>query len=99
MLKKAVDILPFEELGRMLPFQTRIVSGATLNHIQSRHAYDIETRGRYSYMAGYVVRENDTLCRRSDAAGRLVYGYKQSENCPGCTAIAQGLIRRDIENA
>ena len=100
MLKRAVDILPFEELSRLLPFQTRIVSGSTLNHLQSRHAFDIETRGRYSYMAGYVIRENDTLCRRSDAAGYLTHGYRlHTENCPGCTAIAQGLIKRDIENA
>jgi len=95
LLKVAAATIQFEDLGRYLPFQTRVVSGDTFNHIQSRTAYDIETFGRYDI---YVVEENDTLCRR---AGKLssTRGGVNDENCPGCLAIAQGIIKRDIESA
>ena len=100
ILKIATDLIPFEELSRYLPFQTRVVSGYTFNHIQSLTAYDIETTGKLCYAGrySYTVSEGDTLCRRS---APLLYDDVgvQDEDCPGCLAIAQGLIRRDIELA
>jgi hypothetical protein len=106
LLEVAASTVAFEDLSRYLPFQTRIVSGETYNHIQSRHAYDIKTygNGQFSFIEQrtlypeYTVEENDTLCRRS---GRLVStkGGVNDENCPGCLSIAQGIIKRDIENA
>lgn len=105
LLKVAASTIAFEDLGRYLPFQTRIVSGSNFNHIQSRHAYDVKTYGKaivstspWSSRPEYTVEENDTLCRR---AGKLVStrGGVNDENCPGCTAIAQGIIKRDIESA
>lgn len=95
LLKVAASTIAFEDLGRYLPFQTRIVSGETFNHIQSRTAYDIVTRGRYTE---YTVEEFETLCRRTGPITHFSGGV-QDENCPGCTAIAQGIIKRDIENA
>ena len=108
LLKVEAATIAFEDLGRYLPFQTRIVSGSNYNHIQSRHAYDIKTYGKpspcYRFTGNtliypeYTVSEGDTLCRR---AGRILFerGGVMDENCPGCTAIAQGIIKRDIENA
>jgi hypothetical protein len=104
LLKKAVGTVCFEDLSRYLPFQTRIVSGSTFNHIQSLTVYDIKTygrplTGRYEYLSTeYTVSEGDTLCRK---IGRIMFerGGVHDENCPGCLAIAQGIIRRDIENA
>jgi hypothetical protein len=105
LLKDSTREIPFEKLSRFLPFQTRIVSGSNFNHIQSLTIYDIKTYGkppiRYGlegYPPEYTVSEGDTLCRRS---GRLVStrGGVNDENCPGCLAIAQGIIKRDIENA
>lgn len=105
-LKAAAGAIQFEDLPRYLPFQTRIVSGTNLNHIQSLHVYDITTYGKpqYSYIEQktlypqYTVEEGDTLCRRF---GRLIStkGGVNDENCQGCHAIAAGLIKRDIENA
>ena len=101
LLKVAASTISFEDLSRYLPFQTRIVSGENFNHIQSRHAYDIGTY-RKSQKLGrtfeYTVSEGDTLCRRGGSL-RSTRGGVNDENCPGCTAIAQGIIKRDIENA
>ena len=90
LLKKMAEMIPFNDLSRYLPFQTRIVSGNTFNHIQSQTAYDITTYGKREaddsprYTSVYTVSEGDTLCRRD---GGFVYDrgvmYK---NCPGCTA-------------
>jgi hypothetical protein len=105
LLKIVTASIQFEDLSRYLPFQTRIVSGETFNHIQSQTAYDVKTYGkpfstlRYgATYPEYTVSEGDTLCRR---AGRTLFtrGGVMDENCPGCTAIAQGIIKRDIENA
>ena len=101
ILKLAVATVAFEDLGKYLPFQTRIISGETFNHIQSLHAYDVKTYGKViGYASGrytpeYTVSEGDTLCRRSGRSWR----WRMDENCPGCLAIAQGIIKRDIENA
>jgi hypothetical protein len=107
ILKTAVSTIEFEDLSRYLPFQTRVVSGSTYNHIQSQTAYDITTYGRpwarngltpYPLFREYTISEGDTLCRRN---GRLLFvrAGVMDQNCPGCEAIAQGLIKRDIENA
>lgn len=108
-LKAAVATIRFEDLARYLPFQTRYVSGDTFNHIQSQHVYDIKTYGKpvpkyvetYLYIGvyapEYTVEEGDTLCRR-DGRIRVVEGVMK-ENCPGCEAIARGIIKRDIEQA
>lgn len=95
-LRAAIGMISFENLGRYLPFQTQIVSGRNYNHIQSLYAFDIETRGKNGET--YIVSEGDTLCRRS---GYLYVsgGLLRDEDCPGCLAIAHGLITRDIENA
>jgi hypothetical protein len=102
LLKVAASTIAFEDLGRYLPFQTRIVGGETFNHIQSQHAYDVKTYGKSGLnpLYGryeYTVSESDTLCRRT--GGRTWVGAVNDENCPGCLAIAQGIIKRDIENA
>jgi hypothetical protein len=105
LLKVAASTIAFEDLGRYLPFQTRIVSGKTFNHIQSRHVYDIRTYGkpRYSFIEQenlyptYTVSEGDTLCRRGGLLASTRGGVND-ENCPGCLSIAQGIIRRDIES-
>jgi len=104
LLKVAASTIEFEDLARFLPFQTRIVSGDTFNHIQSLYAYDVKTYGkpfttsRWGGIPEYTVSEGDTLCRRGS---RLMFerGGVNDENCPGCTAIARGIIKRDIENA
>ena len=96
LLRVAVSDTTFRRLYRLLPFPTRIVSGHTYNHIQYLGAYDIETPSRYGTR---TVTDGDTLCRR---AGRYYVpdeGYQHEENCPGCDAIARGIIARDIENA
>jgi hypothetical protein len=112
LLKVATSTIAFEDLGRYLPFQTRVVSGSTFNHIQSRHAYDVKTYGKpskrftglrppYSTVTDYpeyTVSEGDTLCRRVGSL-RSTRGGVNDENCPGCLAIAQGIIKRDIESA
>jgi hypothetical protein len=104
IIKTAIATITFENVQRYLPFQTRIVSGENFNHIQSRTVYDIRTYGkpRFSYIEQttlypeFTVEENDTLCRRT---GKLIStkGGVNDENCPGCLAIAQGIIKRDIE--
>jgi hypothetical protein len=96
LLKVAASTIEFEDLARFLPFQTRIVSGDTLNHIQSLYAYDVKTYGK---VYEYIVSEGDTLCRRGSLQFFTTNGGVNDENCPGCLAIAQGIIKRDIENA
>jgi hypothetical protein len=106
LLKVAASTIAFEDLSRYLPFQTRVVSGNMYNHIQSQTAYDITTYGRpwarngltpYPLFREYTISEGDTLCRRSGLV--FVRGGLMKENCPGCEAIAQGIIKRDIESA
>jgi hypothetical protein len=103
LLKVAASTIAFEDLSRYLPFQTRIVSGDTLNHIQSLYAYDVKTYGKPLWFGApihheYIVSEGDTLCRRS-GTNLMTRGGVMDDNCPGCLAIAQGIIKRDIENA
>jgi hypothetical protein len=107
LIKVAASTIQFEDLSRYLPFQTRIVSGETYNHIQSQTAYDITTYGRpwarngltpYPLFREYTVSEGDTLCRRGGPLASTRGGVND-ENCPGCLAIAQGIIKRDIESA
>lgn len=111
-LKAAVATIRFEDLARYLPFQTRYMSGDTFNHIQSLHVYDIKTYGKpvpryvtgtYHYLGvyspEYTVEEGDTLCRRVGRIRGRVVEAVMKENCPGCEAIAQGIIKRDIEQA
>jgi len=101
LLKVAAATIRFEDMSRYLPFQTRIVSGDTFNHIQSRHAYDIKTyrtSQKLDRTFEYTVSEGDTLCRRGGPLSSTRGGVND-ENCPGCTAIAQGIIKRDIESA
>jgi len=95
MIKMATSGIKFEDLSKFLPFQTRVVSGETFNHIQSQTVYDIRV-GPFS--TWYTVSQGDTLCRRK---GRLVStkGGVNDENCPGCLAIAHGIIKRDLERA
>jgi hypothetical protein len=105
LLKIVTASIQFEDLSRYLPFQTRIVSGETFNHIQSQTAYDVKTYGKavcptspWSSRPEYTVSEGDTLCRRNSVI-LFTRGGVMDENCPGCTAIAQGIIKRDIEQA
>ena len=110
LLKKVAEMIPFNDLSRYLPFQTRIVSGDTFNHIQSQTAYDIQTYGKPTLQSGvalpyyspvYTVSEDDTLCRRAGRSPSLynVVGGFMRRDCPGCTAIAHGIIKRDLEQA
>jgi hypothetical protein len=106
MIKTATGAIKFEDLSKFLPFQTRVVSGETFNHIQSQTVYDIRTYGKPSSRTlygdtlyhEYTVSQGDTLCRRK---GRLIStkGGVNDENCPGCLAIAHGIIKRDLERA
>lgn len=100
LLKALSASIPFEDLQRFLPFQTRVVGGHNFNHLQYLGAYDIMTYGkpsRFDLHPEYTVSEGDTLCRRSSP---LMYrNGVNEENCPGCRSIAQGIIKRDIENA
>jgi len=101
VLKEVVATTEFADLSRYLPFQTRIVSGSHFNHLQSQHAYDIITYGKpvadYRMNTEFTVREGDTLCRKTGYV--ITNGGFMREDCPGCLAIAQGIIKRDIENA
>jgi len=90
LLKMVCASLPFDRLSAYLPFQTRIVAGFNFNHIQSLSGFDIETERR-------VIEEGDTLCGRKSCIRFLRYSHE--ENCPGCEAIARGLVAREIENA
>ena len=100
ILKAVVSTVAFEDVSRYLPFQTRVVSGSHFNHIQSQTAYDITTYGKRAaddspfFTATYIVSEGDTLCRKT---GWIAVGGFMREDCPGCLAIAQGIIKRDIE--
>ena len=102
LLKALSASILFEDLQRFLPFQTRVVGGHNFNHLQYLGAYDIKTYGKPSerfaaYAPEYTVSEGDTLCRRSSP---ITYrNGVNDENCPGCLSIAQGIIKRDIENA
>jgi len=105
VLKEVVATTAFADLSRYLPFQTRVVSGSHFNHLQSQHAYDIITYGKpekiysdgSSFYPEHVVTEGNTLCRKTGWVNTA--GGFMREDCPGCLAIAQGIIKRDIEQA
>jgi hypothetical protein len=79
--------ISFDEIGKFLPFQTRIIAGSNYDHIQSQSVWAQKTETR-------TILDGDTLCgRRSfaySAADRL------GEPCPGCEAIGKGLAVRDL---
>ena len=89
LLKQMVEKISFDRLPAYLPFQSRVIVGYHFNHIQSLSGFDIVTERR-------VVTEGNTLCGRHSFVG---YVTEMDENCPGCEAIAQGLVAREITNA
>ncbi len=90
LIESVVALVPLGSLGRLLPFQTRVIGGYTFNHIQSLSAFDIETERR-------VIEEGDTLCGRKSSAYHV--GGVNDRDCPGCTAIGQGLATRELEKS
>ena len=98
-IKALAKQIPFEDLSRFLPFQTGLVAGDNHVHIQYLGAYDVKTYGkadRFGVRPEYTVTEGDTLCRRQ---GVVALSGICLHPCPGCQAIAEGLIKRDIESA
>ena len=90
LIKAAFELTPLGSLGRLLPFQTRVIGGDNFNHIQSLSAFDIDTERR-------VIEEGDTLCGRKSSAYHV--GGVNDRDCPGCTAIGQGLATRELEKS
>lgn len=85
VINSVKDSIPFEEVHRGLPFQTRVAAGSNLNHIVVDSILPIE-----------IDRvEGDTLCGRLRGGLReFTYGGTE-RNCPGCLAIAQGLVAKE----
>jgi hypothetical protein len=81
------EAIHFDEIGKFLPFQTRVVMGETMNHIQSTSVFAIKTENR-------LVKDGDTLCGRK--APVIWEGDRNHPNCPGCEAIGKGLAVRDL---
>ena len=79
--------IPFEAIGKFLPFQTRIIAGASLNHIQSTSIFVIHTDTRN-------ILDGDTLCGRGSNL-YTIFG-RHDEDCPGCEAIGKNFAVRDL---
>ena len=87
LIEAIQDAMMFDEIDKFLPFQTRVVLGATMNHIQSTSVFAIATENR-------LVKDGDTLCGRK--APVIWEGDRNHPNCPGCEAIGKGLAIRDL---
>ena len=81
------ESIPFNDIGKFLPFQTRVVMGVEHNHIQSTCAFVIKTENR-------LVKDGDTLCGRKSPFA--IVGNERKSDCPDCDAIGKGLAVRDL---
>lgn len=85
VINSAKDSIPFEQVHKGLPFQTRVAAGSNLNHIVVDSVLPIEIDRR----------DGETLCGRLRGGLRdFTYGG-DNRNCPGCLAIAQGLVAKE----
>jgi hypothetical protein len=80
--------LPTERLQAYLPFQTSIRRGTDHIHIVNESVFSVETRYHF-------IHTNETLCgRRKRSMADVPRGT--AATCPGCTAIAKGVVARHI---
>lgn len=82
------DNISFDDLYRALPFATDLIEGNTKTHIVSKHAFNIPL-----FNQNRDVREGETLCGRFGTQYAAINNY---EPCPGCTAIGQGIVAREL---